>query len=93
MSVEIDNIPKNRFSIDKLKGNLMADVEATGFSLLNYEQQNINVDFRKTRKQKNNNLFYFLPNTLLKSVSKKLGKKFKVFKINPDTLYFELKEK
>lgn len=92
VELQIENIPQSKFGITKLWGSLQAEVEASGYAMMKYEKQIISVDFRKFKKDEDEN-YYFLPNSLNKPIGKKLGNNFHLIKINPDTLYLDLKSK
>lgn len=87
--VEFTGLPKYKFVTAVIRDTLYAEVEANGFALLNYDELKANFEFKKLKRDKKSDDYYFLPNTHLKTFSKLFGDDFKVLKIIPDTVFVE----
>ena len=86
LKVDFINLPKTRFGTLKISDTLLVEVEADGYSFLKYEMKTISVDFKKLRKDKNFESYYFIPGSYSKTIAKHLGDNFKVLRTVIDTL-------
>ena len=86
VKVQYVNLPKTRFGTSSISDVMYVEVEADGYDLLQYETKEISVDFKKLKKDRNPELYYFLPNTYLKTISRELGENYKVIKAALDTI-------
>lgn len=80
------NLPKTRFGVAKLSDTLSVEVEADGYDLLKYEMKEVQIDFRKLKKNRNPESYIFLPNMFTKTIGKELGENFKVVRALTDTI-------
>ena len=86
LKVDFVNLPKTRFGTSLISDTLFVEAEADGYSLLKYEMKSITIDFRKLKKDKEADVFYFLPNQYTKTIAKHLGESFRVLRAVTDTL-------
>lgn len=86
MKIDFVNLPKNRFGTTSISDTLLVEVEADGYGLLKYEMKEVNIDFKKLKKDINSGSFYFLPNNYTKTISKPMGANFKVIRALADTV-------
>lgn len=84
--IDFVNLPKTRFGITKIADTLLVEVEADGYALLKYELKDVQIDFRKLKKDINTGSFYFVPNNNIKSISRQLDDNFKVIRATTDTI-------
>lgn len=86
VTVEFVNLPKPRFGTTRISDNIMVEVEADGYSLLQYETKVVSFDFKKLKKDSEIGVYYFFPNNYTKSIAKQLGDNFKVMRALTDTI-------
>ena len=88
VSVVIDfvNLPKTRFGVASVSDTLQMEVEANGYALLKYKMKEVQVDFKKLKKDVNTGSFYFLPNNYVKAISKQMGDNLKLLRAVVDTI-------
>lgn len=84
--IQFTNLPKTRFGNAKISDTLYVEVEADGYDLLNYEMREVQIDFRKLKRTRNPEAYYFLPNSYIKTIGKQLGEDFNVLRAHSDTL-------
>ncbi len=84
--IQYSHLPKTRFGSDKITDTLYVEVEADGYDLLKYEMVEVQIDFRKLKKGRNPEAYYFLPNSHVKSIAKQLGENFTVIRSLTDTV-------
>ncbi len=87
VSVKVDfiNLPKTRFGITDITDTLLIEVEANGYTLLKYEMKEVQVDFKKLKKDAAGS-FYFLPNNYIKTIAKQMDDNIKVIRALTDTI-------
>ncbi len=86
MKIEFTNLPKTKFATAKLSDILYVEVEADGYDLLKYEMKEVAIDFRKLKRDRKPESYYFLPNSYLKTIEKQLGENFQVLRVLTDTV-------
>jgi hypothetical protein len=86
IKIDFINIPKLRFGITKITDTLLVEVEADGYALLKYKPKDVQMDFKRLKKDVNTGFFYFLPNNNVKSISRQMDGNFKVIRVLADTL-------
>lgn len=74
-----------------LVDTLYLEVEADGFSLIQYEPLTMTLDASRARKQ--GELYYLLPAKHQKTINKQMGDEFQLVRIVTDTLFIRLKNK
>jgi len=75
-----------RFGVTRITDTLLVEVEADGYALLKYKLKDIQVDFKKLKKDAATGYFYFVPNNNLKAISKHMDENFKVLRALTDTI-------
>ena len=86
VQIRFINLPKVRFGSAKITDTLYLEVEADGYDFIKYEMKEVDIDFRKLKKDKNPEAYYFLPNSYIKTISKQLGENYKVLRAVMDTI-------
>jgi len=86
VKIQFTNLPKTRFGTSKFSDTLYVEVEADGYDLLKYEMREVQIDFKKLKRGRNPEAYYFLPNSFVKNISKQFGENFKVIKALSDTI-------
>ena len=84
--IDFSNIPKTRFGTTKISDTLYVEVEADGYDILKYEMKEMTIDFRKLKKDRDPETYYFLPNSYIKTISKHMGENYKVLRAIMDTV-------
>lgn len=86
LKVNFINLPSTVFGDLRFSDTLMVEVEATGFSLMKYKMRTISVDYKKLKKEKHQDIYYFIPAAYPKLISRNVGENFKVLRTSIDTL-------
>lgn len=86
VKIQFTNLPKTRFGTSKITDTLYVEVEADGYDLLKYEMHEVQIDFKKLKRHRNPEAYFFLPNTYLKTIGKPFGKNFKILRSLSDTV-------
>lgn len=86
VKVDFTNLPKSRFGTTSLSDTITIEVEADGYSLVKYEMKEVDIDFKKLKKDIGTGNFYFLPNNYTKTIGKQLGDNMKVIRAIADTI-------
>ena len=84
--IEFSNLPKTRFGTNKIIDTLYVEVEADGYDLVKYEMKDVEIDFKKLKRGKNPEAYYFLPNSYTKTIGKQLGENYNVIRAVVDTV-------
>lgn len=87
VKIQFINLPKTLFGKIKSTEVLYIEVEADGYDLLKYETTEMLVDFRKLKKEKASDGYYYIPN--IKAISKQLGPGFKLIRTVTDTMHIQ----
>ena len=80
------NLPKPKFSSPVIADTLLLEVEADGYALLKYKMKEVQIDFKKLKKDAGSGSFDFLPNNYIKTISKQMGDNYKVVRALMDTV-------
>lgn len=88
IKVNFINLPKTRFGTSTITDTLFIEVEADGYDLIKYEMKKWDVDFKKLKKGKKPDTYYFVPGLYTKTIGKQMGENFKVLRVLTDTLQF-----
>ena len=80
------NLPKIKFSPSVITDTLLVEVEADGYALLKYKMKDVQIDFKKLKKDGGSGSFDFLPNNYIKTISKQMGDNYKVVRALIDTV-------
>ncbi len=86
VKIQFTNLPKARFGTAKLSDTLYVEVEADGYDLLKYEMHEVQIEFRKLKRDRNPEVYYFLPNSYLKTIGRQMGENFKLLRSLTDTI-------
>lgn len=86
IKVNFINLPQARFGTSIITDTLYIEVEADGYDLSKYEMKKWDVDFKKLKKGKKPNTYYFIPGLYTKTIGKQMGKNFKVLRVLSDTI-------
>jgi hypothetical protein len=86
VKIQFTNLPKARFGAVRLADTLYVEVEADGYDLLKYEMREVQIEFRKLKRDRNPEVYYFLPNSYLKTIGKQMGENFKLVRSLTDTV-------
>ncbi|MBI4929617.1 MAG: hypothetical protein HY841_02560 [Bacteroidetes bacterium] len=84
--IQFTNLPKTLFGTSRISETLYVEVEADGYDLLKYEIREVQIDFRKLKRDRNPEVYYFLPNSYMKTIAKQLGENFKLLRTLTDTV-------
>ena len=86
VKLEFSNLPKTRFGTSKIYDTLFVEVEANGYDLMKYEMKEMEIDFKKLKRAKNPEAYYFLPNNHSKTIANQLGDNYKLIRAIVDTI-------
>lgn len=86
VKIQFTHLPKTRFGTTKITDTLFVEVEANGYDLLKYEMKEVLVDFKKIKKDFDNESYYFLPNLYTKTIGKQLGGNIFILRAMTDTV-------
>lgn len=87
IKIQFINLPKTLYGKIKSSDVLYVEVEADGYDLLKYKTTEMLVDFRKLKKDKYSDSYYYVPN--VKTISKQLGSGFKLIRTVTDTMHIQ----
>jgi hypothetical protein len=91
--IEFVNLPKAKLGITKKTDRILVEVEADGYALLKYKEKDMQIDFRKIKKDANGGSYYFAPNSNLKAIARQMDDNFKVIRVTTDTIVLSAKTK
>jgi hypothetical protein len=94
--VKFINLPDNKLQVGQAEANLIVNVSAFGYQVIDYKASSINpvlVDFKKLGlipASGKKNSYYILTSSMRDEISSVLGTNLKINKIRPDSLIIEL---
>lgn len=84
--LEFNQLPKSRFGHAVFYDTLQVEVEADGYDLMKYEMQEVKIEYKRLKKNRQPEYYYYLPNNYLKQINRQLGDEFKVVRSLTDTV-------